>query len=352
MLKKLKIKEWIKAILFAVLLVYILFTFCFQIFTIPTSSMEKTLLPGDFIFVSKLHYGPRIPLTPLNFPLCHQTLPFSNIKSYLEWINIPYARILGFSKIKQNDVVVFNYPVEDEHPVDHRTYFVKRCIGVPGNTIEIRGGYAYVNDSLIEEPENVQYNYHIKISSGELIEDSLTTWGITEGGKISKNGDYSLSLTYRNALHIQSLPNVSLVEKFVEKPGMYADYIFPNNEKIKWNVDWFGPVVIPMKGDTIHIGITNLPIYRRLIETYEENKLEVKNDSIYINDSLAAFYVPKMNYYFMMGDNRHNSADSRFWGFVPEDHIVGKAMYITFSINRSGEVKEENRKGRWFSKIK
>lgn len=346
--KKGKIKEWTKAIVYAILTVLIIRTFFFQVFTIPTPSMEKTLLPGDFILVSKLHYGPRLPNTLLTFPFSHQTLPFTMLPSYVDWINIPYTRIFGFSEIKRNDVVVFNYPVEDEYPVDHRSHFVKRCVALPGDVLELKEGLVYINDTLLEDSATVQYNYHIKTSDETMNEDSLAKWGVTEGGKISKNGDYSFSLTKKTATKLERLPNVTLIEKFIERQGIYADFIFPNNEKIKWNVDWFGPVRIPKEGDTIRVGVANLPLYQRIIEVYEHNKLETRNDSIFINDQYASSYVFKMNYYFMMGDNRHNSTDSRFWGFVPEDHVVGKAISITFSINKSGDGEGS----RWFKGIK
>jgi signal peptidase I len=343
-------REWINAILFALIVVIIIRSFLVEAFTVPSPSMEKTLLPGDFIIVSKLSYGPRTPITLLSFPFAHQTFPFtSNIRSYLDWIQLPYWRIPGLSEIKRNDVVVFNYPNEDDYPVDQRTHFIKRCVALPGDLLEIKQGMVYINDSLATEPDNLQYNYHVKTDKNILKESLLDSLDITEGGKISKNRDYSFSLTRKKAEKIKNLQEVSLTEVFCEKQGSYADYIFPNDEKIKWNVDWFGPVLIPRKGDTVKIGITNLPLYHRIIEVYEHNKLEVRNDSIFINDAYAKHYGFKMNYYFMMGDNRHNSADSRFWGFVPEDHVVGKATYIIFSLNKGS--KGSSRWKRWFSKI-
>lgn len=344
------IREWLAAVLFALIVVISFRAFIAEAFTVPTPSMEKTLLPGDFIVVSKLNYGPRIPITPIAFPFAHQSLPFTaGAKSYFDWIQLPYLRIPGYSEIKRNDVVVFNYPNEDDHPVDQRTHFIKRCIALPGDLLEIKKGRVLINKHISDEPENLQFNYHIKTKKIELNEQFLDSNEINEGGKISKNGDYSFSLTRNKANAIRKMTGINLVELFCEKERQFSDYIFPNDEHVKWNADWFGPLLIPQKGDTIKISIANLSTYRRIIEIYEHNTLEVRNDSVYINNAYITHYRIKMNYYFMMGDNRHNSADSRFWGFVPENHIVGKATYILFSINKSN--RGGSRWKRWFSKI-
>lgn len=259
--KKSILKEWLQALLVAVVSVLIIRSFFFEAFTIPTPSMDKTLLPGDFILVNKMSYGARTPLTLLSFPFAHQTLPFSNtLPSYLTWLQLPYWRMPGFGKVERNDIVVFNYPVEHEHPVDQRTHFIKRCVAIPGDVLELKAGVVYVNDSIVENNENIQYNYHIK-AKGKIISDSLLLKNeITEWGKISKNGDYSFTLTQKKADSLNKNEEIKSIEKFCEKQGSYAEYIFPNDEKIKWNVDWFGPITIPKQNDTINIGITVLPI--------------------------------------------------------------------------------------------
>lgn len=343
-------REWLKAIVFALVLVLIVRLFLFQVFTVPTPSMEKTLLPGDFVFVSKVHYGARMPITLLSFPFVQQTLPFTQAcKSYLDRIQFPYWRMPGFSEIKRNDVVVFNYPNEDEIPIDHRSYFVKRCVALPGDKLEIKQGLLYVNDTAETRSDKIQFNYHVKAGTTGINQNLLDSLDITEGGRISKGGDYSFSLTPQKAEALKKLPGIKMVKIFCEKQGSFAEYIFPNDDNIKWNEDWFGPLRVPKKNDSVQTDAVHLPLYKRIIEVHEHNKLEVRNDSVFINDKYSRYYLIKMNYYFMMGDNRHNSADSRFWGFVPENHIVGKAMYVLLSLNKGNSGL--SRWNRWFTKI-
>lgn len=324
-----------------------------EAFTIPTPSMEKTLLAGDFVLVSKINYGPRIPHTPLSFPFSHQKLPFSeNANSFLDWIKIPYSRIPGFSEIKNNDIVVFNYPMEDEYPVDQRTHYIKRCVAIAGDTFEVKNGAILINNKELEMPENLQFSYHVKSTATDINPKTLEKMGVSEGGKTSNRGDYSLMLTTGIAAKIKHLKDVSSVNILYEKQGVYNDYIFPNNKKMPWNIDNYGPLVIPKAGDTLTLDTINLSLYHRIISVYEKNDLQVKNDSIFINGKYATTYTFKMNYYFMMGDNRHNSADSRFWGFVPEDHIVGKAVFILLSLNKEADWKNKIRWERCFSSLK
>jgi len=349
MAKRSGFKEWLNAIFFAVITVMLIRAFLFEAYTIPSPSMEKSLLVGDFVLVSKLTYGPRTSFTPLSIPFVHQKIPFTNKNAFLDWIKIPYYRLPGYSEVKRNDILVFNYPMEDEFPVDQRTHYVKRCVALPGDTFEIRKGQIYINNKLVDDPAEVQYNYHVKVSKGELNVDSLSALGIAEGGQISTKGDYSLSLTKDNISKIRSIKNVELIEVFAEKPETGMDFIFPGSDKFKWNIDNFGPVIIPKKGDSVALSAKNIPLYRRIIQSYEKNNLSVPRDSIFINGKPAHSYSFKMNYYFVMGDNRHNSADSRFWGFLPEDHIVGKAVLTVLSIDKKAKKVRHNR---WFKWIK
>jgi len=311
--------------------------------------MEKTLLTGDYIIVNKLSYGPRIPMTPLSLPFFHQQIA-EHTKSFLDWISLPYTRLFGEPDVERNDVIVFNYPMETEYPVDQRTHYIKRCVALPGDTLEIKNGLAYVNQKLIDIKSNLQFNYKILTNTDTLDNDSLTTLGITEGGKMSNKGEYWFTMTEENTNQLRKFKNVVSIEQLLEKNGTYNDYMFPENEHFLWNIDYFGPLYIPKKGDTVHLSIDSLPLYQRIISVYEKNKLRTSNDSIFINGIYTQQYTFKMNYYFMMGDNRHNSADSRFWGFLPEDHIVGKTVLIFMSIDKSNNSKSF-RWNRWFSKL-
>ncbi|MES2139494.1 MAG: signal peptidase I [Bacteroidota bacterium] len=345
-------KEWIKAILFAFITIILFRVFFFEAFTIPSPSMEKSLLTGDYILVSKLSYGPRLPNTLLSFPFAHQRLPFTeNTNSYLDWIKIPYKRLFGSPDIERNDVVVFNYPMEDERPVDQRVYYIKRCVAIAGDTLEIRSGQVYINDKYSDVPEQLQFNYKILADTDTIDSDTLTKLGITEGGKMHNKGEYWFTLNTENIDKIKQVPHVTSVEPLLEKKGSYSDYMFPENEHFLWNVDFFGPLYIPKSGDSVQLTMESIPLYERIIGVYEKNSLRFSNDSIFINDKHSTQYTFKMNYFFMMGDNRHSSADSRFWGFVPEDHIVGKTVLVLLSIDKSEEG-SNIRWDRWFKAVK
>jgi signal peptidase I len=354
--KKSEVRSWIDAIGFAVIAATILRTFLIEAYTIPTSSMEKSMLIGDFLFVSKTAYGPRVPMTPIAFPLVHHTMPIGNGKSYTEAIKLPYHRMKGLGEIKRNDCVVFNWPAETlGRPVDKKENYVKRCVGVPGDKIELIDAQLMVNDAPQEEPEGMKKQWHYNVSTkGTGLNPNILyeKYDITEGGYGRNKNEYNLTLTNESRDAIQNFTNVTSVKRQYEKGGIYADYIFPHDKNFKWNVDNFGPITVPAAGETVSITTENLSIYKDIIERYENNKLEVVAGEIYINDKVATTYTFAMDYFWMMGDNRHNSADSRFWGFVPENHIVGKALFVWMSWDKNAKGLNKIRWNRLFSSVK
>ncbi|MES2566364.1 MAG: signal peptidase I [Bacteroidota bacterium] len=315
--------EWLKAVGISFLCVLVIRSFFFEISPVSSPSMEKTLLTGDYMFINKLSYGPRLLKTVLS-------VPFVNQKYYSKLISLPYLRLFGSPDVERNDMVVFNYPLDDEHPVDHRTYFVKRCVALPGDSLTIEEGSVYINHKMLDSENDLQFNYHLK--SDKLLDSAFVEhYNLYEGGKISDNNDYSFTLTKALSDTLRSKTFITTIERNKEKKGLWDEFVFPFNSHYKWNVDNYGSLKIPAKGDTIKLDSLNLCIFERIISAYEGNKLEIRNDSIYVNDIYNTSYIIKQNYYFMMGDNRHNSQDSRHWGFVPEDHIIGKATRIVFS---------------------
>lgn len=327
-------REWADAIFFALVAATLIRTFNVEAYKIPSQSMEGTLLAGDFLLVSKMSYGARIPMTPIAFPLGHQTFPLTDIKCYLDKPSLPYKRLPGFQKVERGDAVVFNYPMEDERPIDKKTNYIKRCIGLPGETISIDNGQVYIDGNKMNNPEHLQFTYIVTTDQRGLNTDKLKELDIQkiEFG-LSSSDEYTMFLEDKQAECISRMPGVTQVQKKLSKkddPQNSFD-IFPNIDKeyYNWNVDNFGPLLIPKKGLTVELSRANIALYYRTIQVYEGNKVELdKNNQIYINGEIVKNYTFKMDYYFMMGDNRHNSQDSRFWGFVPENHIVGKAWVV------------------------
>ena len=354
--KKSELRTWVEAIAFAVVAAHILRTFFIEAYTIPTSSMEKSMLIGDFLFVSKLAYGPRVPMTPVAVPLVHHTIPGTKKKSYSEIVKVPYHRMKGLGDIKRNDCVVFNWPAEKlNRPVDKKENYVKRCVGIAGDKIEIVNGQLMVNDEPQAEPEGMkkQFTYNVKTKGSGLNPKLLyKKFDITEGSRGSNMNQYNLFLTDEALEGLNEFKNVKSITQNIDTTYNSPQYYFPNNNDHLWNIDNYGPILIPKKGSIIDLTMENIDLYKDIIEIYEENTLKISENNIYINESLASSYIFKMNYYWMMGDNRHNSADSRMWGFLPENHVVGKALFVWMSWDKNGKGLNKIRWDRLFSSVK
>lgn len=386
--KKSKPREWADAISFAVIAATLIRAIYIEAFTIPTSSMEKSLLVGDFLFVSKVNYGSRIPNTPIFFPFAHHTMWFTeSMKSYSELIQLPYTRLPKFQDVKRNEAVVFNFPAGDtvvvqhqnrtyyqmvrdfgrdnlwkqfdviDRPVDKRENYIKRCVALPGDQLEVKEATLYVNKEKAYEPEGMQFTYLVKTDGRGFRKDDLLNHEITEFNPTQINALWEMQLTKENVAYVKTLPQVKQVEKAIKPTGFYDDGrysnnpIFPNTDTTSWTEDNFGPISIPFKGELINLSLKNLPMYERIIRVYEGNSLEVKGNTILINGEVTSTYKIQMDYYWMMGDNRHNSQDSRFWGFVPEDHIVGKAVFIWLSLDPNKSFLNKIRWNRLFTLI-
>ena len=387
----------IGSIVFAVVIATIVHNYFLQPFVIPTGSLEKTLRVGDFLLVSKFHYGARIPSTVISFPMVHDTIPIIKTRSYLKKPQLPYIRIPGFQEIKNNDIVVFNWPADTVRqffvkekgvikPRDKKSNYVKRAIGIPGDSLEIRDGIVYLNgkENVLPDRAKPLYTYKIYSKNGvsssklkeldiegfirkfvvrNLSQESYTRlkeyilsisntdeneyliYTSDQGIPIKKvrelnldireiiDNEKELSLTYSDANKIKISNEFDTISRVVQKTSFSNSIFFPGNNRFNWNNDQLGPIYIPKAGDKINLTINELPIYKKIIRDYENNSIEVVDDNIYINNEVSNEYTFKQDYYWMMGDNRYNSEDSRVWGYVPFDHVLGKPVFIWMSID-------------------
>jgi len=381
--KKTKTREWVDAIVFAVVAATIIRVFFIEAYTIPSGSMERSLLIGDFLFVSKVNYGARIPMTPVAFPFAHHTMPLTGTKAYWDGVQWKYHRLPGLSEIKRNDIVVFNLPVGDtvalenqevsyytllrqadwktvnsqytitSRPVDKRENIIKRCIGIPGDVVRMTSGIVYINGKAEPLKNTGQMPYKIETKTTDVNFEVFKELGfrIEEMQQLSDK-TYVANGTEEMAQELRKLDFIKSAQLFVKPASVNDGDLFPLDVNRKWNVDNFGPMKIPAKGWTVKIDRSTMPLYYRAIRTYEGNKVEEKNGVWFINDKPATTYTFKMNYYWMMGDNRHNSIDSRYWGFLPEDHVVGKALFIWMSWDSTASFFHKIRWGRLLRGIK
>ncbi len=368
------VADTVSSVIFALVVATIVHTYVMQPFQIPTASLEKSLLVGDFLFVSKFHYGARPQMTAIAFPMVHDTMPLLNKKSYLSWPQYPYMRLPGFQKIHNNDIVVFNWPADTlfnmykpadkryDKPVDKKTNYVKRCVGIPGDSLSIKNGIVFINGKELILPERAkpQYSYNVTYDQKTPIdfEFLLKDLNVTDGAGFKTEARDTLfiaAMSFEAVEKLKNVPGITSVTRIIHKGA--EDGVFPDFQDGKpsvtnnWNNDNFGPIYIPQAGKTVNLDQKSLPLYKKIISEYEGNNLKVVGNDIYINDQKTTKYTFKQDYFWMMGDNRHNSLDARYFGYTPENHIVGKPVFIWLSLDPNEKGFKKIRWSRMFTTV-
>ena len=365
--------QFVNSVLFAIVVASTVHIYFMQPFVIPSSSLEKSLLVGDFLIVSKIHYGARVPMTTIAAPMVHDTIPIIKTRSYLNkkqlpfLAELPYLRLPGFQKIKRNEIVCFNWPVDtfknmyftDKYyykPIDKKTNYVKRAVGIAGDTLEVINGYVYINGEKNQLPKRakLQFSYLVQPKKNKFNQKvMINNYDITDRfGPINNNYTYKfMGISDASLEKLKKDTNVAWIKKDTLPKGVKDLSVFPQKPSYSWNNDFFGPVYIPKKGTTIEINKDNIPIYERLIKIYENNDLYIQDDNIYINGIKTNQYTFKQDYYWLMGDNRSNSQDSRSWGFVPFDHVVGKPVFKWLSLDYNAKGFNKIRWDRMFTTV-
>ncbi len=321
-------KAWVTAILSAGLLVLLLALFMVRFFFVQSSSMEKSLFPGDFVFVNKLSYGARLPQHPLSVPYSKEY--------FIHSIQLPYARFPGLSDVEHNDILTFNHPLKKTAlPVDKRPVYMKRCVGLPGDTFQIKDKTVFINGRELPSPPTLKFNHHVKATHNNTILPVLEQLGVNDAGRLSNKGDWLVPLTRDEAELLEDHPAIIFVEEWDDEDNTFRKAIFPHNPEHSWNLDDWGPVVIPAKGDTVRLDHRNISLYKKVIEVHEGHRVTLTDSLLLIDGKPDSLYTFEMDHFIVLGDDRHNSKDSRFWGFVPEDHVIGTAGFVLFSYDKN-----------------
>jgi signal peptidase I len=330
-----RLREWLRILLIAIGALWLLRVFVMQSYMVPDTRMEKNLLQGDYVLITKTGFGARLPITVLSIPFLDQYLPFTTVNSWVDWIQLPVMRMPGFTDIEKGDLLLINYPLINDVPLDKKDMVLKRCIGLPGDTIAITDKKIFLNGILFPDPPGTKYRYRV-VGTGPLSAGFLKKLGITEGALLAPPAVYDLYIDRITAEILQKDTTIRQATPVKMARGLASIPYFPLIENFGWNLDYFGPLYIPAKGDTLHINLNNIALYKKIIEVYEENTVTIGPDTVLINDKPAPWYIVRKNYYFVMDDNRDLGRDRRNWGFLPEDHIVGKAAMIWFSYGPEG----------------